>query len=288
MMSEGVILDVDGVLVDVENSYRRAIHETISRLYGTALPDGTVQALKNAGRFNNDWELTDAAALYVLATRADLELSIEAFADRTESRGGGLEGARDVIEMCCEDPDKIEAAWSPARIREVFQALYLGSDLYRALEGDNPPIETEGYVHEEPVLIEPKTIQTIQAEFAVGVFTGRPAAEADIALERIGFSIPPQHRITMDDDVPGKPDPAGLLVLADRLDVGSIAFVGDTLDDVRTAVAANNRDDKIYSGIGVLTGGLCGEEGRRRFRKAGAEAVVPTVNDIPEYLLQGS
>jgi HAD superfamily phosphatase len=36
--------------------------------------------------------------------------------------------------------------------------------------------------------------------------------------------------------------------------------------------------------VGVLTGGLTGEEGRERFERAGAEAVVESVNDLPGVL----
>ena len=58
-----VVLDIDGVLVDVENSYRRAIIETIDHIYGETIDNTEIQQFKNAGGFNNDWELTDAVGL---------------------------------------------------------------------------------------------------------------------------------------------------------------------------------------------------------------------------------
>jgi len=285
MRVEGVVLDIDGVLVDVADSYRRAIAETIERLYGDGFPENGIQALKDAGGFNNDWELTDAGALYVLARVRDFDLSIGEYADAIATRGGGITAARGVIEAECADPGAIETEWAPGQIRRVFQSLYLGGDLYRELEGSEPPIGGEGYVHDEPVLADPGTIGDLTGRFAVGVLTGRPAAEADIALDRVGLDLSREHLITMDDDLPGKPDPAGLLTLADRLGVDRLAFAGDTLDDVRTARAAGSRDDRRFLGIGVLTGGLTGDEGRRRFEDAGADAVVPSVNALPDLLV---
>jgi phosphoglycolate phosphatase-like HAD superfamily hydrolase len=89
----------------------------------------------------------------------------------------------------------------------------------------------------------------------------------------------------MDDWAAGKPDPAALVTLAERFDAHAIAFVGDTLDDVRTAVNASEADpSRTYHGVGVLTGGLTGEEGRRKFDEAGATAVLDSVNDLPELL----
>ncbi len=74
MHADAVVLDIDGVLVDVADSYRRAIVESVDRHYGTTISRGEVQLFKDAGGFNNDWELTYAAALSVLAAReADAE-----------------------------------------------------------------------------------------------------------------------------------------------------------------------------------------------------------------------
>ena len=112
----------------------------------------------------------------------------------------------------------------------------------------------------------------------------RPAAEAEIALDRVGLSVPDEHRFTMDDWEEGKPSPTALVTLAERFDAEAVAFAGDTLDDVRTAVNAAEADDRTYHGIGVLTGGHTGEEGREKFHRAGANAVVESVNDLPDLL----
>ncbi|HZT72497.1 MAG TPA: TIGR01548 family HAD-type hydrolase [Terriglobales bacterium] len=50
--------DLDGVLVDVSRSYRRAIAATVRHLGGGEVAPDEIQALKDAGGFNNDWDLT--------------------------------------------------------------------------------------------------------------------------------------------------------------------------------------------------------------------------------------
>ena len=283
MNADAVVLDIDGVLVDVADSYRRAIVESVDRVYERTVDDAAVQAFKNAGGFNNDWELTDAAALFVLARDAGYDADVTAFTDAIAEAGGGLDAA----EAAVRDAGHAAAfdRWDPDRLRETFQALYLGADLYRDLEGGDPPFETRGYIHDEPVLADESTITALTDRFAVGVLTGRPAAEATIALSRVGLSVPDAHRFTMDDWEEGKPHPRALTTLADRLDATRVVFAGDTLDDVRTAVNAAETDpDRTYHGIGVLTGGLTGEAGRRAFADAGAESVVETVNDLPDLL----
>jgi hypothetical protein len=94
MNVDSVVLDVDGVLVDVADSYRRAIVESLERVYDDTIDREGVQAFKDAGGFNDDWELTYAAALYVLARQEGYPEPIGAFADRIADRGGGLAASR--------------------------------------------------------------------------------------------------------------------------------------------------------------------------------------------------
>jgi HAD superfamily phosphatase len=286
---EAVVLDIDGVLVDVADSYRRAIRETIETVYGESIGRDGVQSFKDAGGFNDDWELTSAAALYLLARREGLTLSVEEFTDQIAATGGGLDAAENVLAdaLAPDERERALAAWGRERLRDVFQQLYLGTDLYRDLEaGDpDPDIAGTGFIHDESVVVEPATLDWLTANFCVGVLTGRPAAEADIALSRVGLDVPDEHRFTMDGPGPGKPDPTALVTLADRFDVSTVAFVGDTLDDVRTVRNAAETDpEREYRAIGALTGGLVGETGREKFERAGADRVVETVNDLPEIL----
>jgi len=286
MQVDAVVLDIDGVLVDVADSYRRAIVESIERLYGETIDRAAIQQFKDAGGFNNDWELTAAAALYILASAEGVDATVEEFTDRIAERGGGPAAAEATVRDALgpESLDTVFDAWDPEQLRDVFQQLYLGADLYRQIEGREPRIATDGFINDEPVIVEQATLGALQAEYDVGVVTGRPAAEADIAMERAGLDVSDRDRFTMDDWEAGKPDPHALVTLAEQFDAERVAFAGDTLDDVRTAVNADAEDDRVYYGIGVLTGGLTGDEGRRKFSGAGASAVVESVNDLPELL----
>lgn len=282
MQADTVVLDIDGVLVDVSGSYRRAIVESIERVYGETIDTGAIQAFKNAGGFNNDWELTYAAALLVLARETGATASVESFTDRIAAAGGGLEAAEAVTEALDGiDAEAVFDRWDRDRLHETFQTLYLGTELYTELEGGAPPFDAPGYIYDEPVLLSADVRDELTEEYNVGVVTGRPRAEAEIALDRVGLEIPPAHRFTMDDWEHGKPHPAALVRLADRFESASVVFVGDTLDDIETAVNADETDpDRTYAGIGALTGGLTGEAGRSAFKTAGAAAVIESINDL--------
>jgi len=286
---DAVVLDVDGVLVDVADSYRRAIVESIETVYGRTIRKRDIQAFKDAGGFNNDWELTDAAALFVLAKGEGFALGVDEYTERIAAEGGGVDAAERVVraELGGNATERVRRDWDRERLRDVFQQLYLGADLYRGIEGaePDPEIAGEGFIHDEPVIVDAETVAALTSRFDVGVVTGRPAAEAEIALDRAGLDVPLEHRFTMDDWEQGKPHPYALTTLAERFDADSVVFVGDTLDDVRTAGNAADADpDRDYHGVGVLTGGLAGDDGRRKYDDAGASAVLDSVDDLPAFL----
>ncbi|MFP9060165.1 TIGR01548 family HAD-type hydrolase [Natrialbaceae archaeon A-chndr2] len=289
MNADAVVLDIDGVLVDVADSYRRAIVDSIEYVYGRTIRREDIQLFKNAGGFNNDWELTYAGALYVLAAGEGFDRSLEAFTDAIAAEGGGLEAAESVVmdELGGQATQRVRGKWDTERLRDVFQQLYLGSERYAVLEDADPDAELEGagYIEAEPVLLEDETREALLERYDVGIVTGRPAAEAEIALARVGLEIPLEHRFTMDDWAEGKPHPRALTTLGARFDADSVVFVGDTLDDVQTAVNAESADDeRTYHGVGVLTGGLTGGSGRELFEEAGASAVLESINELPDVL----
>lgn len=54
-----VVFDMDGVLVDVGNSYRLAVKKTFEHFSGQELATERIQDAKNQGGLNNDWDLTE-------------------------------------------------------------------------------------------------------------------------------------------------------------------------------------------------------------------------------------
>jgi len=53
-----LVFDMDGVLVNVSESYREAIVQTVKHFTGKEVPRALIQEYKNAGGYNNDWKLS--------------------------------------------------------------------------------------------------------------------------------------------------------------------------------------------------------------------------------------
>jgi len=72
-----LIFDMDGVLVDVSRSYRKAIQRTVQiyletclgfkREQGNPVTDEWISLFKSVGGFNSDWDLTSGLLLYLLS-----------------------------------------------------------------------------------------------------------------------------------------------------------------------------------------------------------------------------
>ncbi len=74
---DAVIFDCDGVLIDVRESYNKAILETVTyiikELTGFSIQKNvvsrkTIQSFRNSGGFNNDWDLTYAILVFILCS----------------------------------------------------------------------------------------------------------------------------------------------------------------------------------------------------------------------------
>src|SRR3984957_15054742 len=57
-----LVFDMDGVLVDVTDSYRETIVRTVAHFTGQTISRDTIQDYKNQGGWNNDWALSQKIA----------------------------------------------------------------------------------------------------------------------------------------------------------------------------------------------------------------------------------
>ncbi|HVT93196.1 MAG TPA: HAD-IA family hydrolase [Bryobacteraceae bacterium] len=60
--SDVIVFDMDGVLMDVTDSYRESIVRTVRHFTGTAVSRERIQDYKNQGGWNNDWALSQRLA----------------------------------------------------------------------------------------------------------------------------------------------------------------------------------------------------------------------------------
>ncbi len=77
---KAVIFDVDGVIVDVRESYHYAIKETAEHFLGREVPLETVKEIKFSKAINNDWDVTYEVIKHY-GGEADYEELVEKFTE---------------------------------------------------------------------------------------------------------------------------------------------------------------------------------------------------------------
>ena len=219
-----VVFDMDGVLVDPSETFRRALIETVRHFAGVRMSQEDIVRIKNSGGYNDDSEIA------LLAIR---------------SAG---------------------ATVKPAEVRAFGRGLYWGED------GD-------GLIRNERWLVRPGVLERLADRHRLGIFTGRGMVSAQHTLNRFCPAIEFDPIVTNERVENLKPAPDGLLYIKRNAPGAEILFVGDNIDDCRSATAAGVRF------LGIASPEMPRhEETRALFEQLGAEGVLESVNELEQRL----
>ena len=223
---EGVIVfDMDGVLVDVSQSYRETIRETVRHLGGPDVSHERIQDYKNSGGWNNDFALTQKILL-----DSGIHIPYETVA-------------------------------------QEFNRIFFGAN-------------NDGLILRERWIADPDMLGRLSRRQAMCIFTGRVQYEVQLTVGR----FVPDFRWSMivaDDNVTrSKPAPDGLLDIRAVYPDQPITYVGDTIDDARSAQAAG---DVRFIGI-AHNNNPRRDELVALLRENGAVAVLENVNELETVL----
>jgi HAD superfamily phosphatase len=217
MVKQLLVFDMDGVLVDVSESYRETIVRTVEHFTGQIIPREKIQEYKNAGGWNNDWALSQKIC-------ADLGVQVDY-----------------------------------PTVVAYFNELFLN----------------QGLIHRERWLPRNGFFEALSKRFDLAIFTGRNRIEAGVTLRRECCHDRFCLIIASDDVENGKPHPEGLLKIAAQHPGKRLLYVGDTVDDARSARAANV---PFIGVVGPETPGR--DEVVRLLQQEGAIQVLSDINEI--------
>ena len=254
MKNIGLILfDIDGVIRSVENSYRLSLKKTVYKFSGWEPSYLDIDNAKNEGIWNNDWDL-----------------SLELIKRHIKSKNLNFQiPSRDEIVRC-------------------FEEFYFGGDPKKDSK------DWSGFIKNEELLVDKKFFDFLQNNGIIwGFVSGAESASAKFILEkRLRLESPPL--ISM-GDAPDKPNPKGFINLSKRLlrnKLGPtnipIAYVGDTIADVKTVINARKEiPSQKFISIGVAPPHLHLKSRFKernsyeaKLRMAGADLIIDTVNDL--------
>jgi len=328
-MNRLIAFDMDGVLIDVSRSYRDVVRQT-ARLFllpargARLLPDplfslSELAVIKQAGGLNNDWDLSChiIGRLMNLVECSDLPDDLAGWrlynavlptCDVTQL-AEFLQNSANPLQQICRDHAGIPNAvttrlyagdvGSGNIIKQIFQEIYLGPDLFFDTYADQPrTYHQPGYIHRENVIIQPAVLRKLSHDNLLAIATGRPRGEALYPLKRYNLLHFFVEILTLDDCLAAqrqapsepqskslsKPHPFMLDAIAEkRLAPGrQFMYVGDMPDDMQAA----KRSRAGFIGIGCTTSAPHPALLRQRLEQAGARYMLADVNHLPNLLDQ--
>ena len=208
-----IVFDMDGVLIDVSNSYRATVRQTARLFFKSApaseklpeplFPLRDLAAIKQSGGLNNDWDLSCLVInlLFNLIEKPPVYQSKDPWARYQETiRQCNVSSLARFLES---DPmplsDLLKRAGKTKNsfiyglfagdvgsgniIKQIFQEVYLGKALFEATYGLNPLFyHAEGFIHREKLLIDKGVLEALARNHILAIATGRPRAEAEYPL----------------------------------------------------------------------------------------------------------
>jgi len=150
-----------------------------------------------------------------------------------------------------------------------FQEFFLGAN------GDGQG----GLIERERWLPQPGLLESLAARHQLAIFTGRVRKELEITLRRFAPDIAFDPIICSEDVTEDKPSPEGLLRIRQGCPGRPICYLGDSVDDARSARAAG------VPFIGIVSPARPRrDELLRLFRELGAVAILSSVNELGEVI----
>ena len=287
---------------------------------------------KSAGGFNNDWDLTSSLLLYLLSisgfppsprrkklssvgevvshlktrssnlnkniTHLIQRKNLPPFIREVKLAGGGLKGVRNALKGSWEGWVYGDGDLNRENVvKRIFQEVYLGkkfTSFYRL-----PPLfyKKQGLYLQERLIIPKGILSSLRKRFRLGIASGRPRFEAELALKRFRLLPYFDSVVTLDECHEEetrmfrttrrrvkytKPHPYSLLRVAQEIGIPNpqCGYVGDVVDDMLAARAARRESPMLA--IGFLHGGKKDKTMKRSLLKAGADVIVGN----PKELLQ--
>lgn len=299
---DSIFFDVDGVLIRTTDSFRATDIAVAEYVAGTihGLDWGQhkgkplvtmedVNAFKQAGGYNNDWDMC-----YLLASLSTARLrewkgtplehrSSQVWADL--SRAANLQGhggAKWVDEVI-----PASARLDYGMIGDLYHEYYWGADEMPRRHGHAARYlpHAPGFVHNETMLYAADLPAMLRQRGVhhLGMITGRVGPEVDSALERMeAYSGERWWDVVISADTWPKPDPRALQAAIAAVGTRVGLYIGDTADD--HDLVLRYKEVKRADEPEILAVMLVQQDEVSVYQERGADIIIASVGDIVECL----
>ena len=303
-MYDCILFDIDGVLVDIRKSYNAAIKETVEYMlkfitgssFQRLVTDQIILKFRQSGGFNND---TDTSYAITLATLANPPKNISEgrkfLALVAESAD---ESGRMSVEkfLAIYDIDKWKKVLTyPAPVKDsllarVFDEIFYGPDLFRQQDHLEPKYCTTGrpLIKNDKLAVTVKTMKKLNKMFKgnLAIVSGRSRLAAEYSLKPIIKYFNSDACVFLEDKKReyAKPNPYAVKHAIKVMSARTAIYVGDSVEDLLMARRAEKETGIKIAFVGIY--GSSSEPGKTiyKFKQEGVEAILRSVNHLPNII----
>ncbi len=297
-----IFFDVDGVLIKTSESFRATDIAVAEYVAGTVFGlewgqrDGKplvtledVNAFKQAGGYNNDWDMCYLLASLStarlrewqgtpLATRSSREWAALSRAANLAGHGGS-QWVNETIPASARLDYKL--------IGDLYHEYYWGAAEYQRRFGEPARYlpDAPGFVHRETMLFAAEFPARLRdaGMRRLGMITGRVGPEVDSALERMeAYSGACWWDVVISAAQCPKPDPRALQLAITAVGARGGLYIGDTADDhdlVMNYSAIRKLTDPVILAVMLVHG-----DESAVYQQRGADMIIGKVEDVLECL----
>lgn len=247
-----IFFDIDGTLIETSISFHAADIATAEYIAGTLhgldwgqhegktlLTLEDIEAFKQAGGYNNDWDMS--YMLSALATARLREWKDTPLARRSSQEWAALaraahlqgHGGREWVKNTLPPSAIVDYGV----VGDIYHEYYWGAEELSKRYGQKAQYlpDAVGFFRLEEMLYAPDFIQRLRAAGVrhFGLITGRVGPEVDVALERMAaYSGERWWEVVIPANICPKPDPRALRLAIETVGARGGLYIGDTADDL--------------------------------------------------------
>ncbi len=293
-----ILFDVDGVLIKTTNSFRATDIATAEYVVGTLhgldwgqqqgkalITMEDVDAFKQAGGYNNDWDMCYLLASLFTARQREwrgTELATRSISHWAAlSREANLQGhgGREWVETVVPASARVDYEL----IGALYHEYYWGAEELHKRYGHPARYlpDWQGFVQNEEWLYKPDFLTHLRSRgiTRLGMITGRVGPEVDSALERMEkYSGERWWQSVVSADRCPKPDPQALRIAIMEVGAQGGLYIGDTADDFD--LVRNYRATQRAGEPEILAAMVASGSEVELYQQRGADIIVSCVADL--------
>lgn len=305
-----VLLDIDGVLIDVRKSYNIAIKKTVDfileHIAGNSklkniVTDEIILQFRKTGGFNNDVDTCYAIILGVTASPKNNINYIRKFLLKLAKNldDSGIASIEEkILSSSSSSSFNIynikEFLIYPAPVGKsflatVFDETLYGPELFKKKHYICPKYYFgKPLIDNDKLIVTRETIRALSNEFDgnISLISGRSKLAAEYSLKPI-FNIFNQNACVFLEDEKrehAKPKPYSIMKSMKTMDTRTAIYAGDSIEDLIMSRKAQQETGNTISFFGVYGCSTRPEEIIKQFRKKGADAIIQNINQLPYTL----